>query len=255
MKTSGRRVVSGSADSISMSRLFLSRLSEMLRPNETNSVNGKKMATLLEKTRCNTAYLRRHVKVVEMWECEWKEVRNESVVKTFLAPASRPRLTMTQQQILAAVVDGTLFGMVECDVCVPEELQDYFSEMQPVFKNASVTRYDIGPFMRQYAEEHDILTKSRVMLVGSFRGRWYLAHGLVVDRVYQIIEYEPNPCFRRFGESVSTARRAGDEDTDKAIIADTMKLLGNSGYGKTVTFFYQYALLPVRQTTHATVLP
>ena len=65
--------------------------------------------------------------------------------------------------------------------------------------------------------------------------RWYLAHGLVVDRVYQIIEYEPNPCFRRFGESVSTARRAGDEDPDKAIIADTMKLLGNSGYGKTVT--------------------
>ena len=58
------------------------------------------------------------------------------------------------------------------------------------------------------------------------------AHGLVVDRVYQIIEYEPNPCFRRFGESVSTARRAGDEDPDKAIIADTMKLLGNSGYGK-----------------------
>ena len=63
----------------------------------------------------------------------------------------------------------------------------------------------------------------------------YLAHGLVVDRVYQIIEYEPNPCFQRFGESVSTARRAGDEDPDKAIIADTMKLLGNSGYGRTVT--------------------
>ena len=213
--------------------------------NETNSVNSKTMATLLEKTRCNTAYLRRHVKVVEMWEWEWKEVRNESDVKTFLAPSSRPRWTMTQQQILAAVVDGTLFGMVECDVRVPEELQDYFSEMQPVFKNVSVTRYDIGPFMRQYAEEHDILSKPRVMLVGSFRGvkillttpllRWYLAHGLVVDRVYQVIEYEPNPSFRRFGESVSAARRAGDEDPEKAIIADTIKLLGNSGYGKTVT--------------------
>ena len=213
--------------------------------NETNSVNGKTMATLLEKTRCNTSYLRRHVKVVEMWECEWKGLRNESDVKIFLAPSSRTRRTMTQQQILAAVVDGTLFGIVECDVRVPEERQDYFSEMQPVFKNASVTRDNIGPFMRQYAEEHDILSKPRVMLVGSFRGvkillatpllRWYLAHGLVVDLMYQIIEYEPNPCFRRFGESVSAARRAGDEDPDKAIIADTMKLLGNSGYGKMVT--------------------
>ena len=97
-----------------------------------------------------------------------------------------------------------------------------FPEMQPVFKNASVTRDDIGPFMRQYAEEHDILSKPRVMLVGSFVvSRSCSQHhcydgtsrtGLVVDRVYQIIEYEPNPCFRRFGESVSTARRAGDED-------------------------------------------
>ena len=114
-----------------------------------------------------------------------------------------------------------------------------------VFKNANVTRDDIGPFMRQYAEEHDILSKPRVMLVGSFRGvkillatpllRWYLMHGLMAGRVYQIIEYEPNPCFRRFGESVSMGRRPGDEDNDKAIIADTMKLLGNSGYGKTVT--------------------
>ena len=165
--------------------------------NETNSVNGKTMATLLEKTRCNTAYLRRHVKVVEMWECEWKDVRNESDVKNFPTPPSCPRWSMTQQQILAAVVDGTLFGMIECDVCVPEELLVYFSEMQPMFKNASVTRDYIRPFMRQYAEEHDILSKPRVMLVGSFRGvkillatpllRWYLAHGLAVGRVYQII--------------------------------------------------------------------
>ena len=209
--------------------------------NETNSVNGETMATLLEKTRCNTVYIRRHVKVVEMWECEWKEVRNESDVKTFLAPSSRPRWTMTQQQILAAVVDGTLFGMVECDVRVRKNCETTFSEMQPVFKNASITRDDIGPFMRQYAEEHDILSKPRVLLVGSFRVvkillatpllRWYFAHGLVVDGVYKMIEYEPNPCFRRFGESVSAARRAGDEDPDKAIIADTMKLLGNSGYG------------------------
>ena len=35
--------------------------------------------------------------------------------------------------------------------------------------------------------------------------------------------------------SVSTAHRAGDADPHNAIIADTMKLLGNSGYGKTVT--------------------
>ena len=205
-------------------------------PEETNPKNNKTMATLLADTKKHTTYLRRHVKVVEMWECDWKRERD---------PLPRQKWNMTQQQIIAAVVDGTLFGMVECDVRVPDNLHEYFAEMQPVFKNTTVTRDDIGPFMRQYAEEHDIMSTPRRMLVGSFHGiklllatpllRWYLAHGLVVDRVNQVVSYEPNPCFQRFGESVSAARRAGDADTDRAIIGDTMKLLGNSAYGKTVT--------------------
>ena len=203
------------------------------------------MAELLADTKKHTTYLRRHVKVVEMWECDWKELRDEPDVKNFLDIPRHRKWTMTEQQILAAVIDGTLFGMVECDIHVPPELQDHFAEMQPIFKNANVSRDDIGPFMRQYAEENDIMSTPRQMLIGSYRGdtillatpllRWYLVHGLIVDHVYQIIEYEPKPCFRHFGESVSTARRNGDSDPEKAIIADTMKRLGNSAYGKTVT--------------------
>ena len=205
-------------------------------PEEINPVNGKTMGVLLAETKKHTAYLRRHVKVVEMWECEWKRERD---------PPRRQKWTMTQQQILAAVVDGTLFGMVECDVRVPSDLRAHFAEMQPIFKNAMVTRDDIGPFMRQYAVDHDIMSTPRRMLVGSYRGdkillatpllQWYLAHGLVIDRVYQVVEYHREACFRHFGESVSASRRAGDADPNKTIIADTMKLLGNSAYGKTVT--------------------
>ena len=206
------------------------------QPEEINAVNGKAMGVLLAETKKHTEYLRRHVKVVEMWECAWERERD---------PPPRQKWNMTQNEILAGVVDGTLFGMVECDVRVPVELQDHFAEMQPIFKNATVTCDDIGPFMREYAEENDIMSTPRRMLVGSYHGKkillstpllqWYLAHGLVVDHVYQIVEYHREACFRQFGESVSTARRAGDADPDKAIIADTMKLLGNSAYGKTVT--------------------
>ena len=206
------------------------------QPEEINAVNGKTMGVLLAETKKHTEYLRRHVKVVDMWECAWKRERD---------PPRRPKWTMTQQQIIAAVVDGTLFGMVECDVRVPDNLREHFAEMQPVFKNTTVTRDDIGPYMRQYAEEHDIMLTPRRMLIGSYRGdkirlatpllRWYLAHGLVVDHVYQVVEYHREACFRHFGESVSAARREGDADPDKAIIADTIKLLGNSAYGKTVT--------------------
>ena len=131
-------------------------------PKETKKLKGKAMATPLENTRCNTASLRRHVEAVEMWECDWKELRqgsyrilyspwlrDEPDVKTFLDIPRHRKWMMTEQQILAAVIDGTPFSMVEYDIHIPEHLQDHFAEMQPVFKNVTVTRDDIGPFMRQ----------------------------------------------------------------------------------------------------------
>ncbi|KAL9989107.1 hypothetical protein ACROYT_G003618 [Oculina patagonica] len=42
-------------------------------------------------------------------------------------------------------------------------------------------------------------------------------------------------CFEPFGNAVSDARRAGDVEPSKAIIADTMKLVGNSSYARTIT--------------------
>ena len=64
---------------------------------------------------------------------------------------------------------------------------------------------------------------------------WYLEYGLVVTSVYQTIQYWPKDCFKTFGEKVSQDIYKGDADSDQAIIADTMKLLGNSAYGKTIT--------------------
>ena len=61
----------------------------------------------------------------------------------------------------------------------------------PVFKNAALTRDDLGPFMRRYAKDHDIMIRPQCMLVDSFNGdkiligipllRWYLECGLVAS--------------------------------------------------------------------------
>ena len=131
---------------------------------------------------------------------------------------------------------------VECDIHVPEHLRAKFSEMCSVFKNTEISRDYIGEYMKAYAEENDIMSRPRQSLIGSMVGekillatpllKWYLEHGLEVTRVYQVIEYTPKPCY---GDAVSNARRAGNADPSKAIIADTMKLVGNSSYGKTIT--------------------
>ena len=64
--------------------------------------------------------------------------------------------------------------------------------------------------------------------------RLYLKHGLVVSKIYEVVEYVPERCFQGFVDTVSENRRNGDLDPTKAILAETFKLLGNSAYGKTL---------------------
>ena len=138
-----------------------------------------------------------------------------------------------------------LFGCIECDIHVPEHLREKFSEMCQLFKNTEICRDNIGEFMKTYAEENGIISRPRRSLIRSMIVekillatpllKWYLEHGLEVTRVYQVIEYTPKPCFKLFGDAVSNARCAGDANPSKAIITNTMKLVGNSSHGKTIT--------------------
>ena len=223
------------------------------RGKEFNDKRKKPMAELLEQTRTNTVYIRRKgYRVVEMWECEWLDMnKTNRELQQFIATEVRRLLDqvkiMSPERILSEVRNERLFGCVEVDIRVPDHLKEKFSEMCPLFKNTEISCDDIGDFMKAYAEEHNIMAQPRRSLIGSMKGdkillatpllKWYLEHGLEVTKVHQVIEFSPEPCFKSFGCAVSDARRAGDADPSKAIIADTMKLVSlfeyreNSGWG------------------------
>ena len=216
------------------------------RGEEMNKVRNKPMCELKAETEANTEYIRsNNYDVVEMWECTWRQMKKTNplvrrFVKTEFERPLDSKWIMTQDQIIQAVNDETLFGVVECDICVPNHLKDKFQEMCPIFKNIEISRDDIGPFMKEYAEEHDIMSQPRRSLIGSFKGdkillatpllKWYLEQGLEVSRIYQVVEYTPRSCFKSFGEAVSDARRAGDADSSKKIIGETMKLVSDSSH-------------------------
>lgn len=199
------------------------------------------MIELREETEANSQYIRdQGYELVELWECEWRRMKkNNPLLQIFLHSAfSRPldRYTnLNEGQILQSVMSDSLFEVVECDIRVPESLKEKFAEMCPIFKNTEISREDIGEYMKQFADENDIMPRPRRSLIGSLKGekillatpllKWYLEHGLVVSKIYQVIEYTPKACFEPFGEAVSNARRDGDRDPSKAIIADTMKLV------------------------------
>ena len=99
--------------------------------------------------------------------------------------------------------------------------------------------------MYDYCTEHDLLKQPRRTLVGSYRGdnillatpllKWYLEKKLKVIDILLVIQFVPEKCFKPFAENVSNARRAGDKDKSQSIISDSMKLLGNSSYGRLIT--------------------
>ena len=99
--------------------------------------------------------------------------------------------------------------------------------------------------MQEYAKEHKIKDFPLHLLIGSYFGKkiglstpllkWYLNHGLVITHIYTVVEYIPNAAFNSFMTQVAQARLDGDCDNDKALIAETMKLIGNSSYGKLIT--------------------
>ena len=152
---------------------------------------------------------------------------------------------MTENEIIENVKNETIFGVVECDIRVPDDKKELFSEMCPIFKNADIPVEEIGEHMQQFVEANDLNKKPRRGLIGSMFGnkillatpllRWYLMHGLEVTQIYEVVEYVPNACFAGFADDVSNARRQGDRDPSTAVIAETMKLFGNSGYGRTLT--------------------
>lgn len=183
--------------------------------NGRKTLNDKLQATEeIEKYIIDSGY-----KLKFIWECQWREMKNKiKLDKSYLYPGEE-KYRLTEKTILSMIQDGTLFGAVEVDICVPKHLEQYFSEMTPIFKNTTVTEDDIGAYMKQYMKEAGVKFTDTRYLIGSMFGekillitpliKWYLEHGLIVQKVHQVVQFNPKRCFKRFADEVSDDRRAG----------------------------------------------
>ena len=180
--------------------------------------------------------------IVEMWQCEsWSLYETDVSVKSHLRENFPHKRPLSEEQLLQGIIDGQVFGYVQCDFEVPEHLRSYFSNFPPIFKNTVVSREDIGNLMREYAEKENIMTQPRRMLISSFvltNGTiinplllFYLKLGLVCKKIHRFVQYAPRKCFNNFVQSAVHARRQGDENPNSSVVAETMKLLANSSYG------------------------
>ena len=64
--------------------------------------------------------------------------------------------------------------------------------------------------------------------------QWHLAHGAEIRAVHRTIDYQRGKVFTWFVDQVTAARRTGDRDKSKALLANVFKPLGNRAYGKMI---------------------
>ena len=62
---------------------------------------------------------------------------------------------------------------------------------------------------------------------------FYMELGLQCRKAYRFIQYLPRKCFNKIVQSVAVfdAFREGDENPLSSVVAETMKILGDSSYG------------------------
>ena len=211
------------------------------------------------RTKLRTEYLESlGYKVHKIWECEFQKSSSFSneAIRNRYSPQfyQQHKHPLSKETLLSAIQTGSLFGMAEVDIEVPDAWQgdfrpelspyDYFKEFSPLFCTTEVPPEAMGEHMMQHCIDHNAPTTSRRLLVGGMKARqillatpllqWYLNHGLVVTRLYEIVEFSPVKCFKNFVDQGIEGRRQSDNDPNLGLLGDTFKILLNSSYGSSI---------------------
>ena len=89
-----------------------------------------------------------------MWECEWWRLyKTSSTVKQHIREHFPYRRSLSSEKLLEEIKEGKLFGYMQCDIEVPENLRENFANFPPIFKNTFVSKSDIPDLMKNYAEK------------------------------------------------------------------------------------------------------
>lgn len=95
--------------------------------------------------------------------------------------------------------------------------------------------------MQDHISRSNIKYKDRKLLVSDLQAReillstkliqWYVRHGLEITKIHEVVEYVGKSPFTNFVREITEKRKEGTRDPNKAVLAQTYKLIGNSSYG------------------------
>ena len=86
---------------------------------------------------------------------------------------------LREEGLLEEIRSRKLFGYIQGDIEVPEELKMKFANFRPIFKDTNVGRHDVGLMVKDYAEKEGLLWQTRKLLISSY----FLGNGTLITRL------------------------------------------------------------------------
>ena len=178
--------------------------------------------------------------VIEVWECEWWRLYKTTTDGKQDVHENFPyRRSLTDYQLQVEIKNGKLFSYVQCDLEVHDKLKAKLARFPSNSMNSLISKNDIGNIMKTYAEDEGVISQPQKTLIWSFTLQhrilipplllFKLQPGIVVTKLHRFVGYSPKICFKSF--VAVDARRISDENPNTSVVAETIKLLGNSSCG------------------------
>ena len=154
----------------------------------------------------------------------------------------------TEKEILNEIAQGTIFGFIQADFTISDELKALTEQFPLFMKKGNVSINDVGAGMKKYLQaagkmEHEQMELfpshfAREHLVSTDLCAFYLKMGVSVERIKCVIEYQ---CTEKLGDLVQRAcdLRFSSSSKHEKTLAALAKACVVSSYGMLCTHFPQ----------------
>lgn len=184
-----------------------------------------------------------NIEMEVIWSCEFKR-QLPKISKTETPSSLNLILQQNQSEsdLLTAIKNGRVFGLLVCDLSCPPEISEKFHNFPPFVNRMTLTEEHLTDFMKEKLfKERGVTNLKQETLVQVFNAKEYLLlsavaqeymkWGIVVSNIRWFMQYEKAEVLRPFADAV-TAMRIEAEKVGDSTKSTTAKIFGNSGYGK-----------------------
>ena len=175
-------------------------------------------------------------------ECEWV---NQLKEMDQFPSTDMPRILLrdTEESLLQAIDNESVFGFIQADVLTPieiiEDMIDGEFLFPPVIKSMEITEDIISEYMRKRMVDCDRKANPTIiqcfngkqMLIMTSLAKFYMDRGMIISNITKFIQYIPKKTLAPFTEKVYKMRCEAEKNAEEKDMAKSMtaKLFGNSG--------------------------